>query len=75
MLQKEDEKKKTTLMANLEASYADGDSLWSLQQHGYVPKALSTHLMVVRACGFMWYVEDVVVEGQISSGKMYVWLI
>ena len=40
-------------MANLEASYADGDSLWSLQQHGYVPKALSTHLMVVREYGFM----------------------
>ena len=35
-------------MANLDARYADGDSLWSLQQHGYVPKALSTHVMVVR---------------------------
>ena len=35
-------------MANLEARYADGDSLWSLQQHGYVPKALSTRVMVVR---------------------------
>ena len=41
-------------MANLDASYADGDSLWSLQQHGYVPKALSTHLMVVCEGGFMW---------------------
>ena len=32
----------TTLMANLETGYADGDNLWSLQQHGYVPKGLST---------------------------------
>ena len=30
----------TTLMANLETGYADGDNLWSLQQHGYVAKAL-----------------------------------
>ena len=41
-------------MANLDARYADGDSLWSLQQHGYVSKALSTHVVVVRE-----YVEDV----------------
>ena len=41
-------------MANHDARYADGDSLWSLQQHGYVPKGLSTHVMVVRECGFMW---------------------
>ena len=38
-------------MANLEARHADGDS-WSLQQHGYVPKALSTHFMrVCTGCG------------------------
>ena len=33
-------------MANLDARYADGDSLWSLQQHGNVSKALSTYLMM-----------------------------
>ena len=56
-------------MANLEARHADGDSLWSLQQHGYVPKGLSTHVMVARE-----YIEDVVVQGQIRSGKIHVWL-
>ena len=56
-------------MANLEARHADGDSLWSLQQHGYVPKGLSTHLTVVRERGFMWVCRG---EGLVRPGKIYV---
>ena len=60
----------TTLMANLETGYADGDNLWSLQQHGYVAKALVKNVMVVLKVNLHGYGEDaVVVEEQMSFGK------
>ena len=60
-------------MTNLGTRHADGGWFGSVQQHGYVPKVLHTHGMMVSewaqvyVCMCTW---DVVAEGQMSAESM-----